>query len=231
MAVFAISDLHLPGGDTKPMDVFGEHWKDHFEKISADWNDRVTARDIVLLPGDLSWAMSLEDAKGDLQAVGALPGRKIILRGNHDFWWSGIGRVRDALPEGMYAIQNDCIALDDYVFCGTRGWTLPGEQTTQDDQRIYRRELLRMDMALSQAQRRAEGRPIIAMMHYPPLTDACRDTEWVALLKRYGVRDLVYGHLHGAALRSAFRGLYEAIRFHQVSCDGLGFKLYRLPEN
>ena len=99
MAVFAISDLHLPGGDTKPMDVFGEHWKDHFEKISADWNDRVTARDIVLLPGDLSWAMSLEDAKPDLQAVGALPGRKIILRGNHDFWWSGIGRVRAALPE------------------------------------------------------------------------------------------------------------------------------------
>ena len=93
------------------------------------------------------------------------------------------------------------------------------------------RELLRMDMALSQAQRRAEGRPIIAMMHYPPLTDACRDTEWVALLKQYGVRDLVYGHLHGAALRSAFRGLYEGIRFHQASCDGLGFKLYRLPED
>lgn len=228
VSVFAISDLHLPGGDTKPMDVFGEHWKDHFEKISSDWLERVKAEDVVLLPGDLSWAMSLEAAKADIQAVGRLPGRKIILRGNHDFWWSGIGRVRDALPEGMYAIQNDCVEIEDIVFCGTRGWTLPGEQTTADDQRIYRRELLRMDMALSQAQLRAQGRPIVVMMHYPPLTDACRDTEWMALFRQYGVRDVVYGHLHGGALKSAFRGEYEGVRFHQVSCDGLGFRLYQL---
>ena len=230
MAIFAISDLHLPGGDMKPMDVFGEHWNGHFEKIASDWRERVGDGDVVLLPGDLSWAMRLADAKADLDAIGALPGRKIILRGNHDFWWSGISRVRDALPEGMYAVQNDCVELDGCVFCGTRGWTLPGEQTTAEDEKIYRRELMRLDMTLMQARRRGGMPPPICMMHYPPLTEANRDTGFVALLKQYGVRDLVYGHLHGASLKGAFRGEYQGIRFHQVSCDGLGFRLYRLPE-
>ena len=230
MAVFAISDLHLPGGDIKPMDVFGEHWSGHFEKISADWRGKVGAEDLVLLPGDLSWAMSLSDARADLEAIGALPGRKVILRGNHDYWWSGIGRVRDALPEGMFAVQNDSLALNGRVVCGTRGWTLPGPQTPPEDVKIYRRELLRLELTLKDAQRHAGEGPILCMMHYPPLYDSLRDTEFVDLLEQYGVQDLVYGHLHGASLKGAFRGEYRGIRFHQVSCDGLDFKMYRLPE-
>ena len=105
MAIYAIADLHLPGGDIKPMDVFGPHWTGHFEKISEDWRERVKPEDVVLLPGDISWAMALADAKPDLEAIGALPGKKVILRGNHDYWWSGIGRVRDALPPDMYACR------------------------------------------------------------------------------------------------------------------------------
>ena len=231
MAIYAIADLHLPGGDIKPMDVFGAHWANHFERISEDWRSRVTEEDIVLLPGDLSWAMSLTDAKQDLNAIGELPGRKVILRGNHDYWWSGIGRVRDALPAGMYAVQNDCVCLDDVLICGTRGWTLPGEQTNADDMKIYQRELLRLNMTLMQARRISKDKPIVCMMHFPPLTDSVRDTEFVDLLEQYNVADVVYGHLHGAGLKIAFKGEHRGIRFHLVSCDGLGFKLYRLEEN
>ena len=230
MAFYAISDLHLPGGDVKPMDVFGEHWTNHFEKISADWRDQVTAEDVVLLPGDFSWAMALKDAVPDLMAVGALPGKKVLLRGNHDYWWSAIGRVRDALPEGMYAVQNDCVELCGRVICGTRGWNLPGEQSTADDIKVYKRELLRLEMTLKEARRRAGDALLLCMMHYPPLTDTQRDTEFTALLEQYGAGDLVYGHLHGIALKGAFRGEHNGIRYHQVSCDGLGFRMYRLPE-
>ena len=230
MAIFAISDLHLPGGDVKPMDVFGDHWAGHFEKISADWREKVCPDDVVLLPGDLSWAMGLKEAQADLDAIGALPGKKVILRGNHDYWWSAIGRVRDALPEGMYAVQNDCVTLNGRVICGTRGWTIPTDQTTPEDVKIYKRELLRLEMTLKDARHKAPDAPLLCMMHYPPLTETLRDTEFVDLLEQYGVRDLAYGHLHGASLKGAFRGEYRGIRFHQVSCDGLDFKLYRMPE-
>ena len=231
MRVFAIADLHLPGGDAKPMDVFGPHWERHFEKISADWRARVSEEDYILLPGDISWALRLEDALPDLRAIGALPGRKILLRGNHDFWWSAIGRVRRSLPEGMFAVQNDCVDIGDYVVCGTRGWTLPSEATDADDERIYARELLRLEMTLRAAARIAGGREILCMTHFPPLTDACRDTGFTRLLEEYGVSHVFYGHLHGASLRQAFRGEKGGVVYHQVSCDGLGFRLLCLDEN
>ncbi len=228
MAIYAIADLHLPGGDIKPMDVFGAHWADHFNRISQDWREKVQPDDVVLLPGDISWAMALADAKADLEAIGTLPGKKVILRGNHDYWWSGIGRVRDALPPDMYAVQNDCLKLNDTLICGTRGWLLPGEQTSAEDMKIYQRELLRLNMTLTQARKMSEDMPIICMMHYPPLTDACRDTGFVELLKQFKVEDAVYGHLHGAGIKYAFKGEHEGIRFHLVSCDSLGFQLYRV---
>jgi len=230
LSIFAIADLHLPGGDIKPMDIFGAHWADHFERISQDWRSRVRDDDIVLLPGDISWAMSLPDAIPDLKAIGELPGKKVLLRGNHDYWWSSISRVRDALPENMYAVQNDCVCIDDTVICGTRGWNLPGEQTTADDMKIYQRELLRLNMTLTQARRMAADRPIVCMMHFPPLTEAVRDSGFVELLQQFGISDVVYGHLHGAGLKTAFKGEYRGIRFHLVSCDGLGFRLYQLAE-
>lgn len=230
MAIYAIADLHLPGGDIKPMDVFGAHWTGHFERISEDWRQRVAEDDIVLLPGDISWAMALADARADLEAIGELSGSKVILRGNHDYWWSGIGRVRDVLPAGMYAIQNDCIFLNDTLICGTRGWLLPGEQTGADDMKIYQRELMRLDMTLTQARKKSQSARLVCMMHYPPLTENCRDTGFVDLLEKYRVDDLLYGHLHGAGIKTAFRGEHRGIRFHLVSCDALGFSLYRLEE-
>ncbi|MGN0803596.1 MAG: metallophosphoesterase [Candidatus Faecivicinus sp.] len=226
MAVFAISDLHLPARQ-KPMDIFGLHWENHFERIAADWRARVTEADIVLLPGDLTWAMHLEEALEDLGRVGELPGRKLILRGNHDYWWSSIGRVRRALPEGMYAIQNDVLQLDGMLFAGSRGWIIPvGDNADENDVRIYNRERLRLEMSLKAARRLDADAPLIAMMHYPPLMDLAKG--FSDILEAYGVCDCVYGHLHGAGLNGAVRGMRGSVRYHQVSCDGLGFRLYTL---
>ena len=228
MAIFAISDLHLPARQ-KPMDIFGDHWANHFDRISQDWREHVSESDVVLLPGDLTWAMHLEEALEDIRRVGELPGRKLLLRGNHDYWWSAIGRVRRVLPEGMFAIQNDYIQLDGVLFAGTRGWTIPaGEHPDPDDVRIYQRERMRLEMSLKEARRRDAEAPLVAMMHYPPRIEC--DAGFTDILARYGVSDCVYGHLHGAGLYSAIRGERDGIRYHQVSCDGLDFKMYKLPE-
>ena len=229
MIIYAIGDLHLPGGDDKPMNVFGDHWSGHFERICGDWAARVREEDVVLIPGDISWAMQLDDALPDLKAIGALPGKKILLRGNHDYWWSGISRLRDVLPEGMYAIQNDAMTLGDTAFCGTRGWTLPGSGVTAEDEKIYRRELQRMEMSLDRAMTLRADR-LVVMCHYPPLGEGGAETPLSQLLARYPVDDVVYGHLHGPSLRSAVNGMVYGTRYHCVSCDGLQFQLLRLPD-
>ncbi len=225
MAVFAIADLHLPA-QQKPMDVFGEHWRDHFQRIREDWLARVAPGDLVLLPGDLSWAMRLEDAVEDLNSIAALPGTKLLLRGNHDYWWSSIGRVRRMLGEGMLALQNDSFLIDGRLYAGSRGWMLPGADFSDDDRRIYARERLRLEMSLENARRRDGEAPITVMMHFPPLTD--EEPGFSDILERYGVTDCVYGHLHGSAIYGAVRGVRNGVRYHQVSCDGLGFRLYAL---
>ena len=226
MALFAISDLHLPARE-KPMDVFGAHWENHFERIRADWLERVHDEDVVLLPGDLTWAMRLEDAMEDIARVGTLPGRKIILRGNHDYWWSAIGRVRRALPEGMYALQNDSLEIDGVLYAGSRGWTLPVSAQDEDDKRIYERERLRLEMSLKHARARSADADLVVMAHYPPLSEACAGVS--DLLEAYGAKICVYGHLHGAALAGAFRGVRGGVAYYQASCDGLGFRLLSLP--
>lgn len=228
MDIYAIGDLHLPGGADKPMYVFGAQWEGHFDRIRADWLEKVKDEDLVLIPGDISWAMQIEDAMGDLKAIGSLPGRKILLRGNHDYWWCGISRLRELLPDGMYAVQNDAMRLCDTVICGTRGWTLPGAGSAAEDEKIYRRELLRMEMSLDRAVKLG-GERLVVMCHYPPLGEGGVPTPLSELMERYPIDDVVYGHLHGAALKGAVNGIVHGIRYHCVSCDGLKFQLYRLP--
>ena len=228
VAVWAISDLHLPARQ-KPMDIFGPHWANHFDRIREDWLARVQPEDIVLLPGDLTWAMHLEEAQEDLEQIGALPGKKLLLRGNHDYWWSSIGRVRRMLPEDCYALQNDSILLDGYLFAGSRGWTIPTDiDGDGDDARIYRRERQRLEMSLKNARAKSADAPIIVMMHYPPRSEGSEG--FADLLAAYGVKTVVYGHLHGAGLAGAIHGEVEGITYHQVSCDGLGFKLAQIFE-
>ena len=222
MRIFAIADLHLPGGDCKPMDVFGPHWKGHFDKISSDWRRRVSAEDLVLLPGDLSWAMRLEEAAADLESIGALPGIKLLLRGNHDYWWGSVSRVRAMLPEGMFAVQNDALRIGDIVFCGSRGWTHP-DGADDENRKIYERELIRLRMSLEEGKRK--GGRMIVMTHYPPLNERHGHTPMSSLIASYHPTDVVYGHLHGPSLKGAFNGTLDGIRYHCVSCDGLGFRL------
>ena len=228
--LFAIGDLHLPGGLDKPMNVFGVHWDDHFERISADWLERVRHQDIVLIPGDISWAMHLQAALEDLDAIGALPGKKILIRGNHDYWWSSISRLRSLLPKGMYALQNDALNLEGFVFCGSRGWMQPEGEVDQENQKIYQRELMRMEMSLQKGRTLIkDAEALIVLTHYPPTNSTGKDTPMTDLFKRYGVSEVFYGHLHGAAIAHAFEGTLGAARYHPVSCDKLGFKLFELP--
>ena len=230
MKLFAIGDLHLQGGDEKPMDVFGPHWEGHFERICADWRARVGPEDAVLIPGDISWAMQLADAVPDLRSIAALPGRKLLIKGNHDYWWSSLARVQEAMGEGMTALQHTAADLGPWVVCGTRGWVFPTATAPlgEEDRKVYLRELARLKLALDAAKAIAHGRPIVVMLHYPPLFDTPRDTEFTAMLEAYGVHTAVYGHLHGAGIRAGYTGEHNGVRYALTSCDSLDFRLLEL---
>ncbi|MBQ8072802.1 MAG: metallophosphoesterase [Clostridia bacterium] len=230
MNLFAIGDLHLPGGQDKPMEVFGPQWDRHFSRISENWREQVRPEDLVLIPGDISWAMTMADAMPDLEAIGALPGRKVMIRGNHDYWWSGIGKVRAALPADMFALQQDAMEWEDFVVCGTRGWMIPTEEAPLDprEEKIYRRELVRLDLALDAAKRLAKGRPIVVMLHYPPLYLGQRSSGFTERMERAGVRICVYGHLHGGGIAAGFNGEQGGIRYWLTSCDSQDFKLRKI---
>ena len=221
MKVFAISDLHLSINNPKPMDIFGEVWDGYIEKIFADWKARVCDDDIVLLSGDFSWAMKLEDTEKDFELLKSLPGKKVIIRGNHDYWWKSISGVRQFIPEGFYAIQNDAIKFGNIVVCGTRGWSVPERNQVQseDDERIYKREVIRLDLTLSSAQNlREEGDLLICMMHYPPFNFYHDDSEMTELIKKYNVDKVVYGHLHSLKNPSLLVKK-DDIPYYLTSCD------------
>lgn len=221
--LFAIGDLHLPGGQDKPMDIFGDGWAGHPERIRTAWLQRVTEEDVVLVPGDLSWAMTLEEAKEDLAYLGSLPGSIVIIRGNHDYWWSSISQVRAALPQRVFALQNDHFVLPDgTAVCGARGWDLPQPSSDPHDVKIYKREVGRLELSLQSAQR-AGLQPRIAMLHYPPTTQDGRRTEVTDLLEEHGVKLCVFGHLHGAARNWALKGMLRGIEYRLVACDAIDF--------
>jgi len=226
MRVFAISDLHLSGAVSKPMSIFGSCWEDHWGKIQADWTASVSNEDIVLISGDISWAMTLDEAGVDLKAICELPGRKIFIRGNHDYWWSSISKVRGILPDTAYAIQNDSVLLNGWAFCGTRGWPPPGSRDFDEhDQKIYSRELQRLKLSLDSIR---EMENIIVLLHYPPFDDKGRETPITELLAAYKPRHVVFGHLHGESVKSAVEGEFNGISYHLTSCDYLNFKLKQI---
>lgn len=229
--LFAIADLHMPGGDDKPMDVFGAHWANHVEQIFSNWRELVGEEDAVLIPGDVTWAMQLQDAVPDLQAIGALPGRKLLCKGNHDYWWSTLSKVRRVLPVGMEVLQHTVADLGAAVVTGTRGWSFSTEDAplSDEDERVLQRELIRLEIGLQAAVRAAQGRPIVVMLHYPPLYEQQRDTPFTRLLAKYPVHTVVYGHLHGAAIHAGFRGVHEGIFYMLVSSDSLKFVPVQVP--
>ena len=226
MQIYAIADLHLSLTSEKPMDVFGEAWRGHAEKLKRNWRERVQADDLVLVPGDISWAMQLSAALPDLSFIGDLPGKKILLKGNHDYWWSAIGRVRASLPEGMRALQNDSIVENGIGICGSRGWLCPGSNNfNAEDQKIYLRELDRLALSLSSL---PAVETKIAMLHFPPFADKEKGSGFTERLEAAGVQIAVYGHLHGEANRYAFEGERNGVYYHCVAADKLDFAPKRI---
>lgn len=221
MKVFAISDLHLSVNNPKPMDIFGPTWEGYLEKIVVDWKEKVTDKDLVLMCGDFSWAMKLEQTKEDFDIIKNLPGKKVIIRGNHDYWWKSISAVREVLPFNIFAIQNDALKFDDYVVCGTRLWNLPDENKpfSAEDEKIYKRELLRLEMTLQNAQKLCQnGEKIICMLHYPPYTFKEENNEVTAIIEKYNVYKVVYGHIHAYCKQNLVLNK-NGIKYYLTSCD------------
>lgn len=232
MRVFAIGDLHLSSVSRKAMDVFGPHWANHWERIQEDWQSRVGEDDLVLVAGDISWAMQLPDAVPDLESIGRMPGSKVLIRGNHDYWWSSPSKVRSVLPEKMLILQNNAVRFGDTVLCGSRGWVFPlGGPLSAEDAKIFEREKIRLRMSLDEA-RRLGGRRLICMLHYPPLYENIPHTDFTDLLEEYKVDHVVFGHLHGDILSQIHLRNLESggVMYDLVSADYLGFRLLQLPE-
>ncbi|MGH4050718.1 MAG: metallophosphoesterase [Clostridium sp.] len=222
MALWAISDLHLAINSDKPMDIFGEKWADHDEKIKENWLSKVEPCDTVLIAGDISWSMSMDDGIEDLEWIHKLPGTKILIKGNHDYWWSGITKL-NSLYEDMDFIQNNFFSYNDFAICGTRGWNCPGSaRFSTHDEKIYERELIRLRLSLEAAVEKGFTK-IIVMLHYPPTNDKFEQTELIKIVKEYNVGKVIYGHLHGPSLNRLYEGNIEGVEYIVTSCDYLNF--------
>lgn len=226
MRVFSISDLHLSLNSNKPMNIFGPVWEGYFEKISEDWKNKVTDDDFVLICGDISWAMKLEQAKADLDLIGALPGKKILIRGNHDFWWKGISNIRNLLTNNTFALQNDSVKLGGYVFAGSRGYTVSENGVyTETDEKIFKHELLRLELSLQNAKDKIDkGDKLFCLIHYPPFNSKLEDSEFTKLFEKYEVKKVIYGHLHGKS-KSTEKLIKNGIEYYLTSCDKVDNKL------
>lgn len=224
MTLFAIGDLHLPGGEEKPMDIFGDHWENHFAHIAADWRARVKDGDVVLIPGDISWAMQLERAVPDLQKIGALPGRKVLIKGNHDYWWTTRRKMDVFFEENHFdtlrILHNDAAAVEDtWAVCGTRGWFYDAEADA--DKRVLTREIGRLRMSAEAA--RTYDLPLVGFLHYPPVFGDSVCAEMMQALHEEGIARCYYGHIHGAGIRKAFNGVYQGVELKLISADALSF--------
>lgn len=222
MSLYTISDLHLSLGSQKPMDIF-EGWSDYVEKIKNNWQNKIGENDTIVIPGDVSWAMSLQEFKNDAAFLESLPGKKMIIKGNHDFWWSTVSKMNHFLMENNFAsisiIHNNSAAVGSAAVCGTRGWFY--DQQDSLDKKIMLREVGRLRLSLESAA--ASRLEPIVFLHFPPVYGNYECTEITDLLSKYPVRRCYYGHLHGRAAQRAFSGEYKGILYKLVSCDSIGF--------
>ena len=223
MALYAIGDLHLCLGAPKPMDVFGGNWAGYMDKLK-DGVSVIGPEDTTVLLGDLSWALDLEDAKADFAWINEIPGRKIILKGNHDYWWSTASKFYKFCDangfSNQFILNNNHYEYDGFAICGTRGWFFEEEKSGEHDEKVFRRELIRLEASLQSA----GELPKMVFLHYPPRYKGYECQEILSLLKAYQVRRCYYGHLHGASHGLAMEGLWDGIEFKLVSADRLNFK-------
>lgn len=229
MHIYAIGDLHLSGDPPrKPMDIFGEKWRNHKEKISENWLNTVGEEDAVIVCGDISWAMTLQEAAADLDWLVSLPGRKILLRGNHDYWWSSINKMQAAYGNKLEFLQNNSLLIGETAVCGTRGWLLPStDNYTEEDKKIYAREGLRLELSLKAAEQYSP-KEIIAAFHLPPLFKPDEQTIFTELLEKHKVKYCIFGHIHGENREYVFEGTMAGTNYKLVSCDTQNFSLFKI---
>ena len=226
--LYAIADLHLDNGlkQKKPMSIFGPNWDNHQAKIAEYWLNTVSEDDTVLLPGDISWAMSDEEFEIDMAFLSGLPGKKIIISGNHDYWWSSASKLNDKYKDA-YFLKNSYYKYGDIHICGSRGWVAPGcREFTKHDLKIYKRELLRMELSLKAAMKDGAAE-ILVMMHFPPFDDSLSPTGFVDIFRKFPVKQVVYGHLHGNHTR-AVNEIRDGIKYRLTASDFLNFKPLRI---
>ena len=234
MSIYVIGDLHLSFNTQKPMDIFGENWTGHEEKIKRDWLQKVKDEDLVVLPGDFSWETYLENTKKDFEYLNSLPGKKILLKGNHDYWWTTITSMRKFLKENNFEnidfLYNNSYEFENKILCGTRGWSITDEETNE---KLINRELIRLELSLQDGvDRYGTEKEIIVFMHYPPITKVKiitgQEAKFVEMMKKYKVKRCFYGHLHGTSIADAVEGNIEGIELKLVSADGLDFELQKI---
>ena len=235
MSIYTIGDLHLSFKENKPMSIFGENWSEHEEKIKKDWNLKVTENDLVVIPGDFSWATYLKDTDEDFKYLNELPGKKLLLKGNHDYWWTTLKSMRNFLKENNFNnidfIHNNSYEFENKIIVGTRCWSKT--EGTVDDDKIIKREVLRLELSIKDGIKNfGENKGIIVFMHYPPIIKSnLIDNElsdFIKVMKKYNIKKCYYGHLHSNSIRDAVEGEHYGIDFKLVSADGLDFKLYKI---
>lgn len=226
MAIYTIGDLHLSLGCEKPMDIF-PGWQGYMEKLEHHWNTLVRPEDTVVLAGDTSWAMKLEDTAADFSFLQRLPGQKLLLKGNHDYWWTTVKKMERFLQENgfdsLHILHNNSILAEGLAVCGTRSWMFDvGEP---HDEKVMNRELGRLRASLEAA---PEGAERVAFLHYPPVYPNANAQQVIDLLKEYNVKRCFYGHLHGNAIRFAVQGMVDGIEYRLISADALAFCPYKI---
>ena len=224
MALYAIADLHFGKGSNKYMDVFGEPWINYMEKTINNWEKTINSDDTVLIPGDICWGKNLDEAKVDLDIINSLPGKKIMLQGNHDYWWDSLNKVSSAYPNISFLQNNFCL-YENFAICGTRGWLCPWDSNfSKADKKVYKREQIRLKLSLDMAKSRGYGDKIIVAMHYPPIYNG-NISGFVDVIEQYdGIEKVLYGHLHGEeSISGRFEGEINGVEYNLVSADYLNF--------
>lgn len=228
MSVFAIGDLHMSTVQKKTMDQFG--WFHHVDRILEDWNNKITEDDIVLLVGDISWALRLEEVEPDIKILSKLPGHKFMIRGNHDYWWSSVSKMSKKFPR-IHFLHNNHFVIGDYVIFGTRGWICPNDtQFTETDEKIYERELKRLKNSVNSASETViQNKKKLLMLHYPPMNDKKEPSGFTDIIEEAKIDVVCYGHLHGEEFhKMGFEGIKNHTEYHLVSCDYLDFKVKKI---
>lgn len=230
MAIYVIADLHLSFSQDKPMSIFGENWEGHSEKIKNNWISKVKPEDTVVLPGDFSWAMYLQDTYKDFEYLNSLPGKKLLLKGNHDYWWTTVTNMRNFLEENKFKnidfIYNNSYLVENKILTGTRGWNL---LDTENSSKMIKRESIRLQLAIEDGIKKyGDDKEIIVFMHYPPISNTNKKSEFLKILKQYDIKRCYYGHLHGRSHQDAVEGIVDGIEFKLISADYLNFDVIKV---